>query len=61
MLEKYGQTIIVLLSILSTTLGSCMWMNGKFNDIEKDILTIKNVLILKGIMPAEMAKTKEVK
>ncbi len=56
--KKHVDTIIVIGSILS-----CMiWMNGKFNDIEKeiyslktDIAVMKTVLIMKNIMPIELA------
>ena len=50
-LKKHADTVI----ILSAFAASLLWMNGKFNDIEKDISTIKTVLILKNIMPAELA------
>jgi len=58
LIKKHVDTIIVLGGILT----SVFWMNGKFNqvdkrfnEIEKDIHTIKTVMILKGIMPAELA------
>lgn len=50
--KKHVDTVIILGSILS----SVIWMNGKFNELEKDIIVIKTVLILKQIMPAELAK-----
>ncbi len=44
------------LVIMLSAFASCMlWMNGKFNDIEKDIAVMKTVLILKNIIPIEMA------
>jgi len=53
--KKHVDTVIILGGILS----SVFWMNGKFaeidkrfNDIEKDI-----VMIMKNIMPNELAKT----
>lgn len=48
-----------LLIMLSAFASSFLWMNGKFNDIEKDIAVIKTVLIMKNIMPCEFAKSKE--
>lgn len=42
--------------ILATFAGALLWMNGKFNDIEKDTAVIKAVLIMRNIMPAELAK-----
>lgn len=43
------------LAILAAILGSFLWMNGKFNDIEKDIAIIKTVMVMKGIMPESIA------
>ncbi len=61
-IKKHVDTVIIL-----TAFGtSVLWMNGKFNDvdkrfndIEKDISTLKTVLIMKNIMPVELAKCKE--
>lgn len=50
--KKHVDTVIILGSILS----SVLWMNGKFNELEKDIIVVKTVLILKQIMPSELAK-----
>lgn len=49
--KKHTDTVIILAAILS----SVLWMNGKFNDIEKDIAVMKTVLIMKNIMPSELA------
>jgi len=49
-----------LLIMLSAFASSVLWMNGKFNDIEKDICVMKTVLIMKQIYPSELAKNKEV-
>lgn len=48
--KKHIDTII----IMSTIISSMLWMNGKFNDLEKDVTIIKTVLILKNIMPSEL-------
>jgi len=53
-LKKHVDTVIVLGGIL----GSVLWMNTKFNTIEKEVTVIKTVLILKNIMPQELAKEK---
>ena len=54
---KHVDTIIVL----STLFGGVFWMNGKFDDIEKrfdviekDLVVIKTVMIMKGIMPESL-------
>jgi hypothetical protein len=57
-MKKHTDTVLILGGLLSAVL----WMNGKFNGvdsqfskIEKYIAIIKTVLILKGIMPTELA------
>lgn len=60
-LKKHADTAFVL-----SALFSCMlWMNGKFNtidgqfkDLDKEISIVKTVLIMKGIMPSELAVQK---
>lgn len=58
-LKNHVDTVVVLGGIL----GSVLWMNGKFNELEKDVAVVKTVLIMKDILPKEVAiKTqKEVK
>lgn len=51
-IKKHVDTVI----ILSAFGASMLWMNGKFNEIEKDITIIKTFLIMKNIMPTELAK-----
>jgi len=53
-LKKHTDTVIVVGAIV----GSMLWMNGKFNDLEKDIAVIKAVLVMKNILPAELASVK---
>jgi len=43
------------LTILGALISSMLWLNGKFNELEKDMAVIKTVLIMKNIMPAELA------
>jgi len=50
-LKKHTDTVMVLSAIL----GAMIWMNGKFNQLEKEIAIVKTVLIMKGIMPSELA------
>lgn len=57
--SKHVDTVVVLGAVL----GSMIWMNGKFSDIdqrfaeiEKDIAVMKAVMIVKQIMPCELAK-----
>lgn len=52
LLKKHVDTLIIITSIV----GSMMWMNGKFNQLEKDLAIMKKVLIMKDIMPHTLAK-----
>ena len=53
-LKKHVDTVIVLGGILS----SVLWMNSKFSELDKEITIIKTVLIMRNIMPVELAKEK---
>ena len=55
--KEHVDTIVVL-GALAT---GFLWINGKFNEMEKDISTIKTVLIMQRIMPAELANKLEEK
>lgn len=49
--KQHGDTLVILGSF-----ALCFWnMNEKINSIEKDVTVIKTVLILKNIMPNELA------
>ena len=47
--KKHVDTCIILAAFGA----SVLWMNGKFNAIEKDIAIIKTALVLKDILPKE--------
>jgi len=58
-LKKHSDALMVIASIVTCT----AWMNTRFNEIdrrfsevEKDMAIIKTVLIMKNIMPTELAK-----
>ena len=53
--KKHVDTVIVLGGILS----SVLWMNSKFSELEKEIAIIKTVLIMKNIMPIDLARKNE--
>ena len=46
-------------AVIAVIIGAMVWMNGRLNEIEKDISTIKTVLIMKNIMPKELAQQYE--
>jgi hypothetical protein len=57
--KKHADTVV----ILGAVIGSMLWMNGKFNEIdkrfteiEKDIAVMKTVMIMRNLMPKELAK-----
>ena len=55
-IKKHADTVMILGAILSAML----WMNGKFNDLEKDVAVIKAVLIIKNILPQELAQKDQI-
>lgn len=53
-IKKHADTIVILGSF-----ALCFWtMNEKISKIENDLTVIKNVLIMKNIMPAELCQAK---
>jgi hypothetical protein len=50
--KKHVDTVIVLTGIL----GAVLWMNSQFNGLKQDMAIVKTVLIMKNIMPTELAK-----
>jgi len=66
-LQKHSGELTILVAILAACCGSLLWMSGKFatlerdmstrfTAIEKDMAVIKAVLVIKQIMPNELAK-----
>lgn len=53
--KKHVDTVIVLAALFS----GFLWINGKFNDIDKQLVKIETVLIMKNIMPPELAKVEK--
>jgi hypothetical protein len=57
-IKKHIDTAVILGSFAA----SILWMNGKFNEIdkrfyeiEKEISIVKTVMVMKNIMPSELA------
>ena len=50
-IKKHVDTVIIVTAIV----GWMLWVNGKFNQIEKDMAIIKTVLVTKEILPKELA------
>lgn len=64
---EHADAVGVVFTILITVFGAGLWMNAQFNQVnehmntkfaalEKDMAIIKTVLIMKEIMPNELAK-----
>lgn len=60
--KKHVDTTI----ILGAFAASLLWMNGKFNSVDEkfsqlheELAIVKTVLIMKNIMPAELAQSKD--
>jgi hypothetical protein len=49
--KKHVDTVVVLGCMAS----GFLWMSGKFAALEKDIAVMKAVMVLKNIMPKELA------
>ena len=56
--KDHADSVVTIVTIL----GTVVWMNGKFTDIdhrfsnlEKDVAIIKTVMIMKEILPRELA------
>lgn len=54
-LKKHLDTAVVLLSILASLMTTIIWLNGKFNDIDRRLIRIETVLVVQGIMPRDLA------
>jgi hypothetical protein len=52
--KKHADTVMILGGIL----GAMIWMNGKFNDLDRRLVRIETILIMKGIMPENLAINK---
>jgi hypothetical protein len=55
-IKQHAETAVIILTIISSLLCSTIWLTSKFNNLEKDMAVIKAVLVMKNIMPAELAK-----
>lgn len=67
-MKEWLREHVELFSIAALIFSGFLWMNGKFNDIDKqfavvkqEIAVMKTVLIIKNIMPSELAKNEVTK
>jgi hypothetical protein len=40
--------------VLTGILGAMLWLNGKFNDVDRRLVRIETVLVMNKIMPMEL-------
>ena len=50
--KKHTDAVLVLGGILT----SVLWMNGKFNDIDRRLVKIETVMMMQGTLKNELAK-----
>ncbi len=55
--KKHVDTVVILTAVAA----SVLWMSGRFSELEKEIAVIKTVLIMKNILPPELASKEEKK
>lgn len=53
MIKKHVDTVVVL----GAMFGAFLWMNAKFNTLEKEITVIKTVMMMNGHYPKELIVT----
>jgi hypothetical protein len=60
--KKHADACAVIATIILTVFGSMIWMNSRFNEIdqrfsnlEKELAIVKTVMIMKNVMPSELA------
>lgn len=53
--KKHTDAVMIIGAILS----SMIWMNAQFNELRQEITIIKTVLLIKGIMPMELASSQD--
>ena len=53
--KKHADTLVILSSF-----AMCFWvLNEKISQVEKDITVIKTIMVMKNIMPTELAKIEQ--
>ena len=58
-IQNHADTVLVLLTIMGSWTGALIWINGKFNDLDKRLTIIETVMMCKGIIPNQMSLVKE--
>lgn len=53
--KRHVDTVLVF----GTMFGGIIWMNGRFNEMEREVSRIKTILIINKLMPPEMAENEK--
>lgn len=59
LIRKHAETLKILGGVATGLIFSCMWINGKFNEVNTRLTKIETVLVMRGIMPQEMASSEK--
>jgi hypothetical protein len=54
-IKQHADTISIIMTILSALFYMHTHIENRFNALEKDIVVMKTVMIMKNIMPSELA------
>lgn len=50
-IEKHSDTVLVLGALFT----GFLWLNGKFNDLDRRLVRIETILVMNGIMHPDLA------
>jgi hypothetical protein len=53
-IKKHTDTVIVLGALF----GGFLWLNGKFNDLDRRLVKIETIMYIKGLVTQEFAAHK---
>jgi hypothetical protein len=54
-IRKHAETLKILGGVAVGLIASCIWLNGKFEQINIRLTRIETVLVMRGIMPGGLA------
>lgn len=54
--KAHTDTVILFFTILTSILTATIWITSSLNNLDKRLTVIETVMILKNMMPKELAK-----
>jgi len=54
--KEHTDLIIIFITILTSVLGSTIWITSSLNSLDHRLTVIETVMIMKNIMPDKVAK-----